>query len=118
MEGSQTRSSLKYAKANNSGIGEDFNESEPISHLKKFDVNSQYPTVMSRPLPVDGGEWVQLESSKKQRLKQLYALLEKVDYDAKDYDETYLVKVSYYVPCEAHDFIDWAPPARMSVLRS
>ena len=104
-----------YAKANNVGIGEDFNESEPTSHLKKFDVNSQYPTVMSRPLPMDGGEWVQLQPSKKQRLKQLYDLLEATDYNAEDYAETYLVKVSYYVPCEAHDFIDWAPPARMSV---
>ncbi|CAE7821899.1 unnamed protein product, partial [Symbiodinium necroappetens] len=104
-----------YAKANNEGIGEDFNEAEPISHLKKFDVNSQYPTVMSRPLPVDGGEWVRLPHGKKERLRRLYNLLETTDYDAKDYEETHLVKVSYYVPCEAHDFVDWAPPARMSI---
>ena len=104
-----------YARANNSGLGEDYDENEADSYLNKFDVNSQYPTVMSRPLPADGGVLLQLRESKKERLRQLYQLLETTDYDAEDYEETHLVKVTYYVPPQAHDYVDWAPPARVFI---
>ena len=80
---------------------------EADSYLNKFDVNSQYPTVMSRPLPADGGVLLRLSETKKERMKQLYRLLETTDYGAKDYEETHLVKVTYYVPPHAHDYVDW-----------
>ncbi|CAE7855129.1 unnamed protein product [Symbiodinium microadriaticum] len=58
-----------YARANNPGLGEAYNDMEPTSYIKKFDVNSQYPSVMSRPLPVDGGRLLELAANKKERLK-------------------------------------------------
>ena len=104
-----------YARANNAEMGEEFDSSEPVSHICKFDVNSQYPTVVSRPLPADGGRLLDLPAEKKQHLKLLYELLQNTDFNSKDYVMTHLVKVTYYVPPEAHDFVDWAPPARMRV---
>ena len=70
---------------------------------------------MSKPLPVDGGRAVKLANSKKGRLKQLNELLEATDYASNEYAATHLVKVSYYVAFGAHDRVDWAPPARMSI---
>ena len=104
-----------HASANNPRLGELYNAEEPTSYINKFDVNSQYPSVMSKPLPVDGGKVVKLADSKKGRLKQLNQLLEATDYTSNEYAASHLVKVSYYVDLRAHDRVDWAPPARMSI---
>ena len=104
-----------HASANNPRLGELCNAEEPTSYINKFDVNSQYPSVMSKPLPVDGGKVVKLADSKKGRLKQLNQLLEATDYTSNEYAASHLVKVSYYVDLRAHDRVDWAPPARMSI---
>ena len=107
-----------YAKANNPGLGEDYDPEQPTSHICKYDVNSQYPTVMNGPLPVDGGVLLTLAGDKKTRLKDLNKLLLDTDYESVDFSETHLVQVTYYVPLHAHDRIDWAPPARMSISTS
>ena len=104
-----------HARANNPRLGELCNAEEATSYINKFDVNSQYPSVMSKPLPVDGGKAVKLADSKKGRLKQLNELLEVTDYASNEYATSHLVKVSYYVGFRAHDRVDWAPPARMSI---
>ncbi|CAE7946075.1 unnamed protein product [Symbiodinium sp. KB8] len=81
-----------YAKANNPGLG--------------------------GPLPVDGGVLLTLAGDKKTRLKDLNKLLLDTDYESVDFSETHLVQVTYYVPLHAHERIDWAPPARMSISTS
>ncbi|CAE7426001.1 unnamed protein product [Symbiodinium natans] len=49
-----------------------------------YDVNSMYPSIMKKPLPMDGREWVDLPSSPNKRLRYLNRPVDLVDYDEDD----------------------------------
>ncbi|CAE7644129.1 unnamed protein product [Symbiodinium sp. KB8] len=93
----------------------DYDDCLPVSWVSKFDVNSQYPTVMDNPLPCDGGFMMDLPSARKDRMKLFSSCLRESDFRQKDFDHSYLVEVDYYLPLDQHDRVDWAPVTRMSV---
>ena len=77
-----------------------------------------YPSIMEKPLPTDGGLWVELAASKKERLRYLNLLFDQVDYERDDEEVCYMVEVSFDVPWFRHSCMDWAPVCKMSVARS
>ena len=48
----------RYSKANNPYLGKDYNPDEPTNYIQYLDVNNLYGWAMSKPLPVDGFEWM------------------------------------------------------------
>ena len=54
-----------------------------------FYVNSVYPSIMEKRLPTDGGQWVELAASKKERLRYLNLLFDQVDYKRDDEEVCY-----------------------------
>ena len=48
----------RYAKANNSYMGTDYNPAESTNYIQYLDANNLYGWAMSQPLPVDGFEWM------------------------------------------------------------
>ena len=114
MRGGLSNAFQPYAKANNCSVV-DYDDCLPLSWVSKFDVNSQYPTVMNNPLPCDGGYLFDLPSERKARMKLFCDCLRESDFRQKDFDHSYLVEVDYYLPLDQHDRVDWAPITRMSV---
>ncbi|CAE6938650.1 unnamed protein product [Symbiodinium natans] len=114
MRGGLSNAFQPYAKANNCSVV-DYDDCLPVSWVSKFDVNSQYPTVMDNPLPCDGGYLLDLPSERKARMKLFCHCLRESDFRQKDFDRSYLVEVDYYLPLDQHDRVDWAPITRMSV---
>ena len=75
-----------------------------------------YPAAMTHPMPKGPYEPVALPESGAKRLRWLHAsCLAGLDWEADDEAECYLLLVDYDFPPEAHDYLDWAPPARMKV---
>ena len=114
MRGGLSNAFQPYAKANNCSVA-DYDDCLPVSWVSKFDVNSQYPTVMENPLPCDGGYLLDLPAERKARMKLFSRCLRESDFRQKDFDHSYLVEVDYYLPLDQHDRVDWAPITRMSV---
>ncbi|CAE7685209.1 unnamed protein product, partial [Symbiodinium necroappetens] len=106
-----------FAVANNPEVP-DYDPSEQHSWILVYDVNSMYPSIMEKPLPVDGGLWLELPPNKKDRLRRLNAFFDVVDYDRDDEDVCYMVEVTYDVPWFNHPNVDWAPVSKMPVRRS
>jgi hypothetical protein len=50
--------STRYAKANNSYMGTDYNSNEPSKFIQSLDSNNLYGWVMSKKLPTRGFEWM------------------------------------------------------------
>ncbi|CAE7942809.1 unnamed protein product, partial [Symbiodinium necroappetens] len=63
---------------------------KPTSWLHLFDVRSQYPSIMAKPLPADG------------ELPKL------TDYLTDSFEKCYLVVVDYDFFLGRYDFLDWA----------
>ena len=106
-----------FARANNERVS-GFDEAAPSSWLLFYDINSMYPSIMEKPLPVDGGLWMELPKIKKDRLKRLNALFDVVDYNRDDEEVCYMVEVTFDVPWQRHSAVDWAPVCKMSVKKS
>ena len=106
-----------FAKANNPMLP-DFEPQLDRSWILFYDVNSMYPSIMAKPLPVDGGEWIELPKKKKDRLRRLNALFDVVNYDRDDEEVCYMVEVSFDTPWHRHSTVDWAPVCKMSVGKS
>ena len=106
-----------FAKANNPMVP-GFEPLLGTSWILFYDINSMYPSIMEKPLPVDGGEWMELPKGKKDRLRRLNALFDVVNYDRDDEKVCYMVEVSFDVPWHLHSLIDWAPVCKMSVKQS
>ena len=106
-----------FAKANNPMIP-GFDPRLETSWILFNDIVSMCPSIMAKPLPIDGGEWVDLPKNKKDRLKRLNALFDVVDYERDDEEVCYMVEVSYDVPWFRHSAVDWAPVCKMPVKRS
>ena len=96
----------------------DFDPAREQSWILFYDVNSMYPSIMEKPLPVDGGQWVELPTSRKERLRYLDVLFDRVDYERDDEEACYMVEVTYDVPWFRHSCVDWAPVCKMPVKRS
>ena len=84
---------LRYVKANNKYM-KDYNKDEEESFLQYNDANNLYRFAMSKPLPVDGFEWMKD--------------LSKIDEDfIKNYDENsgegYTLEVNVEYPKNLHD---------------
>ena len=62
-----------YGKANNCELS-NYDSTKSTSWILFYDINSMYPSIMEKPLPVDGGTWIELPKKKKDRLKRLNAL--------------------------------------------
>ncbi|CAE7661755.1 unnamed protein product, partial [Symbiodinium necroappetens] len=105
-----------YAKANHPGL-DDFDSRQPQSYILPLDVNSMYPGLMTHPLPCDSGEMIALPQSQEERFAWLEAMLDGIDFQARDEEECYLVVIDFDFPAEYHDQLDWAPPARMKVTK-
>ncbi|CAE7394032.1 unnamed protein product [Symbiodinium sp. CCMP2592] len=106
MRGGLSNAFQPYAKANNSLVV-DYDDRLPTTWAPKFDVNSQYPTVMNNPLPCDGGYLLDLPSERKARMKLFCDCLHESDFRQKDFGHSYLVEVDYYLPLDQHDRVDW-----------
>ena len=105
-----------YARANNPELGEDYVPAEPASWISYLDFNAMYPAAMTHPMPKGPCEPVALPESGAERLRWLHgSCLAGLDWEADDEAECYLLLVDYDFPPEAHDYLDWAPPARMKV---
>ena len=89
-----------FARANNEKVS-GFDKTLPSSWLLFYDINSMYPSIMEKPLPVDGGLWMELPKHKKDRLRRLNALFDVVDYHRDDEEVCYMVEVTFDVPCSA-----------------
>ncbi|OLP75207.1 hypothetical protein AK812_SmicGene45032 [Symbiodinium microadriaticum] len=106
-----------FALANHPGLP-DFDPARELSWILFYDVNSMYPSIMEKPLPIDGGEWRDLPSSRKERLRYLNELFDSVDYERDDEEVCYMVEVTFDVPWFRHSCVDWAPVCKMPVKRS
>ena len=106
-----------FARANNEKVS-GFDKTLPSSWLLFYDINSMYPSIMGKPLPVDGGLWMELPKHKKDRLRRLNALFDVVDYHRDDEEVCYMVEVTFDVPWQRHSAVDWAPVCKMSVKKS
>ena len=100
-----------YARANNPELGEDNVPAEPSSWISYLDFNAMYPAAMTHPMVKGPCEPVPLPE-----MRWLHgSCLAGLDWEADDEAECYLLLVDYDFPPEAHDYLDWAPPARMKV---
>ena len=106
-----------YGKANNCELA-NYDSTKSTSWIQFYDINSMYPSIMEKPLPVDGGTWIELPKNKKDRLKRLNALFDVMDYDRSDEEACYMVEVTFDVPWHRHSAVDWAPVSKMSVKKS
>ena len=106
-----------FAKANNRNVS-GFDASLETSWIQFYDINSMYPSIMAKPLPVDGGLWIDLPSDKKQRLRRLNALFDVVDYNRDGEEVCYMVEVTFDVPWHRHSTVDWAPVCKMPVKKT
>ncbi|CAE7377172.1 unnamed protein product, partial [Symbiodinium sp. CCMP2592] len=105
-----------FAAANNPMLP-DFDPAREQSWILFYDVNSMYPSIMEKPMPTDGGQWVEMPASKKERLCYLNALFERVDYERDDEEVCFMIEASFDVPWFRHSCVDWAPVCKMSVTR-
>ncbi|CAE7702831.1 unnamed protein product [Symbiodinium sp. CCMP2592] len=106
-----------FAAANNPMLP-DFDPAREQSWILFYDVNSMYPSIMEKPMPTDGGQWVEMPASRKERLCYLNALFERVDYERDDEEVCFMIEASFDVPWFRHSCVDWAPVCKMSVTRS
>ena len=65
----------------------------------------------------DSGKFIALPASQGERLAWMEELLDKVDFQAQNEAECYLLVTDYDFPAKFHDQLDWAPPARMKITR-
>ena len=105
-----------YARANLPGM-DGYEPEKETTYIFSLDVNSEYPFVMTMPMPCSSGEWLPLPEAQPQRRTWLRELLDTVDPEAEE-QICYLVLCDFTFPLERHDSLDWAPPARMNVKRS
>ena len=80
----------RYAKANNSYIGDKFNPREESSFLQYLDANNLYGWAMSQLLPAGGFKWVSIEPNE-------------IDELMRCTDKGYLLEVDVKYPKELHD---------------
>ena len=85
--------SMRYAKANNPGMGVLADSTKPESTIKGLDANNLYGWAMSQPLPVSKFSWVPVEEL--QRINWLE--------QRNDQEWGYIVKVDLQYPKELHD---------------
>jgi len=88
-----------------------YNPLEPTTWIAYVDANSLYPTVMTKALPCSNFREVELPSSVDARLKFLHEEL----MTNKDEKTGFFVKVTYHVPDELRDGMDYAPVCKRVV---
>ena len=105
-----------YMKANSPELGPDkYDENEPTSYGLQMDISSMYPYVMTMPLPISSGKKVALPEDPKARLEWVRELVAQIDYMNDSEDVCWLVKADFTFPLYMHDYLDWAPPAKMVI---
>ena len=90
IRGGITQAVHRYAKANNSYMGDKFNPREESSFLQYLDANNLYDWAMSQSLPTGGFRWVCIEPNE-------------IDKFARRTDKGYLLQVDAIYPKELHD---------------
>ena len=102
---------VSYAKANNHSCP-DYDPYQDTTWLSYVDVNSLYPTAMCEMMPLDNYKAVILSEDPQDALVVMHHLLD-------NYEETstigYMMVVTFHVPKEYHDEIDFAPIAKRKV---
>ena len=96
-----------YGKANNEKMEDAYNPQEPKSWLTYLDVNSLYPDTMTKALPYDNYESVELVGN---GIEQVIRLMQAYS----DEDTTgYMIVCDFLVPDHKHDELDFAPLTRL-----
>ena len=102
---------IPYLKANNPKCP-DYDPTRDTTWLAYWDVNSLYPTAMCEMMPIDSYKAVEVREDPEQALAALHHLLD-------NYEETdttgYMLVVTYHIPKEYHDKVDFAPVAKRKV---
>ena len=105
-----------YAKANSPELGPGkWNEDEDRSYLLQMDISSMYPYIMTMPMPASSGETLSLPEGRAERLAWVKQQLAEIDFKRSDETECLLFVVDFSFPCHLHDYLDWAPPCKMTV---
>ena len=103
---------VSYAKANNPKCP-GYDPYQDTTWLSYVDVNSLYPTAMCEMMPLDNYKAVILSEDPQEALIVLHHLLD-------NYEDTstigYMMVVTFHIPKEYHDEIDFAPIAKRKVV--
>ena len=90
IRGGITQAVHRYAKANNSYMGDKFSPREESSFLQYLDAINLYSWAMSQLLPTGGFRWVSMEPNE-------------IDKLVRHTDKGYLLEVDVKYPKELHD---------------
>ena len=90
IRGGITQAVHRYAKVNNSYMGDKFNPREESSHLQYQDANNLYGWAMSQSLPTGRFKWVSIQPNE-------------IDELARRTDKGHLLEVDVAYPKELHD---------------
>ena len=96
IRGGITQSVHRWAAANNSYMGSEYDPSRPTKYLQYLDANNLYGWAMSQPLPTGGFHWVEFDEG-----KDLKYIVNKL---AKHEDHGYLLEVDVAYPRKLHDY--------------
>ena len=89
-----TTGSIRYAKANNPYMNEEYDSNKETSYIAPFDANNLYGYAMCQPLPCGEYEWYNPE----------YISLEFINqYDFETCETGYILEVDLEYPKELHD---------------
>ena len=102
---------VPYLKANNPKCP-DYDPTTPTTYIPYMDVNSLYPTAMCEMMPIDDYKAVKLSEDPAEALAALHHILD-------NYEDTnttgYMAVITYHIPEEYHDQIDFAPVVKRKV---
>ena len=91
IRGGITQSVHRWAQANNSYMGSEYDPSKPTRYLQYLDANNLYGWEMSQPLPTGGFCWIDVQPDEIEEL---------VNHG----DKGYLLEVDVAYPRELHDY--------------
>ena len=90
IRGGLCGSALRYAKANNELMKEEYDESEPTAHIMSLDANNLYGHSLSNPLPTDDFKWLTQDEIKR------LDVLNHPKYDKTGYFLEVIAKVEFF----------------------
>ena len=96
IRGGITQSVHRWAIANNSYMGCEYDPSEPTEFLQYLDANNLYGWAMSQPSPVGDFKWIKIDNEESD-------IVEKLNKNSK-LGYGYLLEVDVDYPLELHDY--------------
>ena len=92
-----------------------YNKEAPESRMCYVDYNSLYPSAMSKPLPLGSYKKLNLKDDDAWNCSLVEVLSRKYNEDD---SEGFLCRITYHIPPDRQDRVDFAPVRKMKVLQS